>query len=70
MTYPDNIGAAFREAALGLMEWQDPPLMTLREYRRLELLQPRRVYRPYDPQGEVEPFDIDRDNDECERGER
>lgn len=71
MTYPANIRAAFREAALGLMEWQDPPLYTRRQYAALEgLLAPRRVYRPYDPQGDVEPFDLDRDDDECWRGER
>lgn len=57
-----RIRAAFHEAALGLMAWEDPPLMTPREYRRLELI--HNVYRPHDPQGEVEPFDIDADWEE------
>lgn len=57
-----HIRAAFHDAALGLMEWQDPPLVTPREYRRLELV--RRVYKPYDPQGEVEAFDLDASDDE------
>ena len=69
MTYSDNIRAAFHDAALGLMSWQDPPMMGAREYRRLEGITGER-YRPYDPQGDVEPFDLDRDDDECWRGER
>jgi hypothetical protein len=58
---PDNIAAAFREVTLGLMAWREPPLMGPMEYRRLELLSARQVYRPYDPQGEVEPYDLDQD---------
>jgi hypothetical protein len=68
MTYPDNIRAAFREAALGLMAWQDPPLVSTSEYRRLEDV--GQVYRPFDPQGDVEPFNLDRDEEECWRNER
>lgn len=61
MTYPDNIRAAFREVALGLMEWQDPPLMSPREYRRLELV--RETWTP--PAGdETEPFDVQADWEE------
>lgn len=60
-----RISAAFRDMSLALMEWTDPPLMSAREYRRLELVPaPRNVYRPFDPQGEVEPFDIDADWEE------
>jgi hypothetical protein len=61
---PDNITAAFREVTLGLMEWEDPPLMGPREYARLELLRAPVVYRPWDPQGEVEPYDVDADWEE------
>lgn len=61
MTYPENIRAAFRDVALGLMEWQDPPLMGRREYARLELVPERTVYRPYDPQGEIEPYNVGKD---------
>jgi hypothetical protein len=65
MTYPDNIIAAFREVALGLMDWQDPPLMSWREYRRREgITGGGSVYRPYDPQGDVEPYDVQADWDE------
>jgi hypothetical protein len=61
MNYPDNIRAAFRDAALGLMEWQDPPLVTPREYRRLELV--RRTWRP--PAGdEIDPYDVQADWEE------
>jgi len=59
MTYPDNIRAAFREVALGLMEWQAPALMGPRGHANREEF--RIVYRPADKQGEVEPFDIDAD---------
>ena len=56
--YPDNIRAAFREVALGLMEWQelpdDPP------YEEA----PVRYWKPADKQGQVEPFDIDADWEE------
>lgn len=62
MTHPDNIRAAFREVALGLMAWEDPALVSPREYRRLEQL--RDVYKPFDPQGETEPFDIQADWEE------
>jgi hypothetical protein len=62
MSSQEKIRAAFREAALGLMAWQDPPLVSPREYRRLELV--RNVYRPADKQGEVEPFDINADWEE------
>jgi hypothetical protein len=69
MTYPDNIRAAFHTAALGLMAWQDPPAeLSPSEYRRLEAI--GSVYRPFDPQGEVEPYNLDRDEEECWRGER
>lgn len=60
-----HIRAAFREVALGLMEWTEPPAMTRREYRRAEGLDTGRiVYRPYDPQGEVEAYDVQADWDE------
>lgn len=62
MIYPDNIRAAFREVALGLMEWEDPALVSPREYRRLELV--RDVYKPFDKQADTEPFDIDADWEE------
>lgn len=62
-----RVRAAFTEVSLGLMSWEDPAEITPRcasrlsaqEYRRLELV--RQVYRPYDPQGEVEPFDVNAD---------
>ena len=56
-----NVRAAFREVSLGLMSWTDPAEITPREWRRLELVPERRVYRPFDPQGEVEPFDVQAD---------
>lgn len=51
----------FHSLALALMTWEDPPLMGRREYAELELTDAPYTYRPYDPQGEVEPFDIDAD---------
>lgn len=54
--------AAFHTIALGLMEWTPCPLVTPREYGRLELV--RNIYRPLDPQGEVEPFNVDADWEE------
>ncbi len=62
MTSDERIRAAFAEVARGLMAWQGPPLIGRREYRRLEGL--RYVYKPYDPQGDVEPFDVQADWDE------
>ena len=56
-----NVREAFRNVTLALMEWQDPPSFTPREYRRLELLEQGYVYRPYDPQGDVEPYDVQAD---------
>jgi hypothetical protein len=67
----DRVRAAFHTAARGLMDWRDPSELTGREYRRLEGITGNgNVYRPYDPQGDVEPYDLDRDDYECERGER
>ena len=60
----ERIAQAFRYVTLlGLMEWQDPPELTPRQYARLEGL--RNVYRPFDPQGETEPFDVDQDWSDC-----
>lgn len=61
-----RIREAFRHVTLGLMEWQDPPELTRRDYRWLEGLSvtERIVYRPWDPQGEVEPFDVQADWEE------
>lgn len=61
----EALRAAFHAVAEGLMAWQDPPLMGRREYARLEELDAAPiVYRPYDPQGEVEPYDVDADWEE------
>lgn len=54
-----NIRAAFREVTLGLMSWQDPPLMGRREYARLELLDARTWTPP--PGDETEPYDVEAD---------
>ena len=43
MEHADRIRAAFRELALALMAWQDPPEMTRAEYERAEMIQ-----NPYD----------------------
>ena len=59
-----NVREAFRYVTLALLGWQDPPALTPREYRQLELVLETRVYRPYDPQGDVEPYDVQADWDE------
>ena len=55
MTYPANIRAAFRELSLALMEWQEPPLAPWERPT---------VYRCWDPQGEIEAFDVQADWEE------
>ncbi len=66
----NRVREAFHTVADGLMEWQDPAELTSREYRRLEAIPDRHVYRPYDPQGDVEPFDLDADDRDCWEGTR
>ena len=55
----ERIAQGFRHVTLGLMSWEGPP-----EFDRPT------VYRCWDPQGEVEPFDVDADDRECWSGER
>lgn len=57
-----NLRQVFHGLALELMNWQDPPVMTAREYRNREGL--RDIYKPADKQGETEPFNIDLDAEE------
>ena len=47
-----HIRAAFREVALGLMEWREPPTRK------------PKVYRSWDKQNGVEPFNVQADWDE------
>lgn len=56
MTYP-NVRAALAEMQLAALELQDPPPAPW------ERPSPR-VYRCWDPQGDVEPFDVQADWEE------
>ena len=66
-----NIRAAFRYVTLGLMEWQDPPELTPREYRRLEALPDPALQLPdadkqthYGHAEYVDPYDVAADWEE------
>jgi hypothetical protein len=48
----------FRPLALALMEWREPPAAPWERVNR------PRVYRPFDPQGDTEPFDVQADWEE------
>jgi len=58
MIYPENIREAFRTVALAAMELREPPAAPWER---------RTVYRCWDPQGEVEPFDVNADWEENDR---